>query len=85
MVMPEDDEPNYFQRINTLGQAKTLTVTGIAIVYGEGVFGASPANDLPAPFITPFADLQAEADFGTNKMLVRILSPLVLWKKEQSK
>lgn len=84
LVVPDDNESNYFQRLKVLARAKTFTVTRITPVYCEGVLGEMPTNNAPAPFITPFAELQAEANFGTDKRSVRILSPLVLREKAQS-
>jgi hypothetical protein len=85
LVVPGDNEQTYFQRLKMLAGAKTFTVTRITPVYGEGIFGEMPpTNNVPAPFFTPFAELQAEANFGTNKSLVRLLSPLVLSEKGHS-
>lgn len=82
LVVPGDNEQTYFQRLKMLARAETFTVTRITPVYGEGVFGEMPpTNNVPAPFITPFAELQAEANFGTDKVPVRLLSPLVLSDK----
>ena len=76
--MPDDDEPNYFPRLEMLARAKTFTITKITPVYGDSVFGQVPTNNLSAQFITPFAELEAEANFGTNKRTVRLVSPIVL-------
>ena len=78
IVMPDDAEPNYFQRIKMLAHARAFTITKIIPVYGDSVFGEVPTNNLPAQFITPFADLEAEADLGINKTTVRLVSPIML-------
>jgi hypothetical protein len=76
MVLP-DDEPNYFWRIKMLAKARTFTITKITPYYGEGVFGEVPTNDVPPEFVTPFAELEAVADFGNSNATVRLLSPII--------
>ena len=91
IIVPDDAEPNYFQRIEVLARAKTFTITKISPVYGDSIFGEVPTNNVPVPFITPFAELEGEADLGTNKKAVQFVSPLVrsefdrLVQKPQSK
>jgi hypothetical protein len=75
--MPNADEDTYFQRVKTLANAKTFTVTKITPYYGEGIFGEVPTNDMPPEFVTPFAELEAVADFGNSKATVRLLSPII--------
>jgi hypothetical protein len=77
IVIPNADEENYFQRVESLANAKTFTITKITPYYGEGVFGEMPTNDVPPEFLTPFAELEAVADFGNNNATVRILSPIL--------
>jgi hypothetical protein len=77
IVMPNADEDTYFQRVKTLANAKTFTVTKITPYYGEGIFGEVPTNDMPPEFVTPFAELEAVADFGNSKATVRLLSPII--------
>lgn len=76
IVLP-DDEPNYFERIKLLAQARTFTITKITPFYGEGVFGEVPTNEVPPQFITPFAELEAVADFGNRNSTVRLLAPIL--------
>lgn len=76
-VLPDPDEDDYFARLKNLASAKKLTVTKITPYYGEGVFGEVPTNDVPCKFATPFAKLEAVADFGTSNTTVRLLSPII--------
>jgi len=41
------------------------------------VFGEVPTNDVPCKFVTPFAELEAVADFGNSNATVRLLSPII--------
>jgi hypothetical protein len=75
-VLP-DDEPNYFGRIKMLAKAKAFTITKITPYYGEGVLGEVPTNDVSPEIVTPFAELEAVADFGNSKTTVRLLSPII--------
>jgi hypothetical protein len=77
MVLPDEDESNYFGRLKTLAAAKSLTITKITPYYGEGAFGETPANDEPAQTIAPFVELEAVADLGSTKMPVRLLTPIL--------
>lgn len=76
LVLPEGEE-KYFDRIRTLATARTFTITKITPYYGVGVFGEMPTNDTPPQFITPFAELEAIADFGNSNQIVRLLSPVL--------
>jgi hypothetical protein len=78
LVFPNNDELNYFERIKGLASAKTFTITKITPYYGEGVFGKTPPDDSPPEFITPFAELEAIADFGNSNAAVRLVSPIIL-------
>jgi hypothetical protein len=75
--MPNGDEENYFDRLKTLASAKKLTITKITPYYGEGMFGDVPTNDVPCKYATPFAELEAVADFGNSNATVRLLSPIL--------
>lgn len=77
IVMPNGDEENYFDRLKTLASAKKLTITKITPYYGEGMFGDVPTNDVPCKYATPFAELEAVADFGNSNATVRLLSPIL--------
>jgi hypothetical protein len=77
LVLPDDDEANYFGRLNGLANARTFTITKIALLYNEGEFGEIPTNDLPPEIITPFAKLEAIADFGNSNATVQLLSPIL--------
>jgi len=36
-----------------------------------------PTNDLPPEFVTPFAELEAVADFGNSNAVVQLVSPIL--------
>jgi len=80
LVLPNDDEPNYFGRIKNLAKATKFTIAKITPLYGEGVLGEVPSNDAPPEFVTPLAELEAVADFGNSNMPVRLLSPILTIK-----
>jgi len=77
IVLPNVDEEDYFARLKKLASAKKLTIIKITPYYGEGMFGEVPTNDVPCKFATPFAELEAVADFGNSNATVRILSPIL--------
>jgi hypothetical protein len=77
IVLPNAGEEKYFERVKSLANAKTFTVTKITPNYGEGVFGEVPTNDVPPEFATPFAELEAVADFGNSNATVRFVSPII--------
>jgi hypothetical protein len=77
IVLPNPDEEDYFARLKRLAGAKKLTITKITPYYGEGVFGEVPTNDVPCKFATPFAELEAVADFGNSNTTIRLLSPIL--------
>jgi hypothetical protein len=60
-----------------LAKAKAFTITKITPYYGEGVLGEVPTNDVSPEIVTPFAELEAVADFGNSKTTVRLLSPII--------
>jgi hypothetical protein len=77
IVVPGAAEENYFGRLQGLGSAKKFTITKITPVYGKGVFGEVPTHNVPAQFITPFAEAQAVADFSTSNSTVLFVCPIV--------
>jgi len=77
IVLPNVGEMDYFGRLRTLANAKKLTIIKITPYYGEWVFGEIPTNDVPCKFVTPFAELEAVADFGSSNATVRLLSPIL--------
>lgn len=77
IVLPNADEEDYFARLKKLATAKKLTITKITPYYGEGMFGEVPTNDVPSKFATPFAELEAVADFGNSNAIVRVVSPIL--------
>ncbi len=78
IVFPEPHhEEDYFSTLKKLADTKKLTITKITPCYGEGVFGEIPKNGELETLITPYAELQAIADFGTSNITVRIASPII--------
>jgi hypothetical protein len=77
IVLPNGDEESYFARLRALANARKLTITKITPVYGEGVFGEPSTSDTPCKFATPFAELEAIADFGASNATVRLVSPIL--------
>lgn len=77
IVLPNPDEEDYFARLKKLATAKKLTITKITPYYGEGMFVEMPTNDVPPEFVTPFAELEAVADFGNSNATVRLVSPIL--------
>lgn len=77
-VLPTPDEEDYFARLKKLAGAKKIIINKITPYYGEGVFGEVPTNDAPGNFATPFAELEAVADFGNSNASVRLLSPIIV-------
>jgi hypothetical protein len=77
IVLPNVDEEDYFARLKKLASAKKLTITKITPYYGEGMFGEVPTNDVPCKFATPFAELEAVADFGGSNATIRLVSPIL--------
>jgi hypothetical protein len=77
IVLPNPDEVDYFARLRRLANAKKITITEITPVYCDGVLGKVPTNDAPCEFATPFAELNAVADFGTSNATVRLISPIL--------
>ena len=77
-VLPTPDEEDYFARLKKLANANKLTITKITPYYGEGVFGEVPTNDAPCNVATPFAELEAVAEFGNSNASVRLLSPIIV-------
>ena len=77
IVLPNVGEETYFQRIQALANAKTFTITKITPYYSEGIFGEVPTNDVPPELVTPIAQLEAVADFGSSNATVRLLSPIL--------
>jgi hypothetical protein len=76
IVLPDGDEETYFERIKSLATAKKLTVTKITPYYGEGVFGDTN-EDYPPQFVSPYAELEAMADFGNSNAVVRMVAPII--------
>ncbi len=77
IVLPNVDEEDYFARLKELAGAKKFTITKITPYYGEGMFGEVATNDVPCKFATPFAELEAVADFGNSNATVRLISPIL--------
>jgi hypothetical protein len=76
IVLPNADGKD-LKRVKALARAKKFTITKITPYYGEFVFGELSTNDAPCKFVTPFAELEAVADFGNSNATVRLLSPII--------
>lgn len=77
MVAPFDEEKDYFARVRGLARAKSLTITGVKLYYNEGRYGEEPKQNEPPKHVTPVPELQATADFGTNRSGLRLYSPIL--------
>jgi hypothetical protein len=77
IILPMGNE-DYFAKLKTLATAKKLTVTCITPYYSESFFGETPTNDAPCQFAMPFAELEAIADLGNNKLTFQMVAPITL-------
>ncbi len=77
-VFPNENEETFFQRVKSLSQAKTFTITKITLYYGEGIFGETPKENETPKYVTPYAELQAVADLGNSNLTVRLAAPIIL-------
>ena len=77
IVVPNGEEEKYFERVKSLANAKTFTITRITPYYSEGFFGERPTNDEPSKYRPPIAELTAVADFGNSNQTVRIVAPIL--------
>ena len=78
IVLPNAEEEDYFARLRKLAKATKWTITKITPCYEEAVFGEVPTNNVPCKFITPFAELEAVADFGSSNAVFRLVSPIIV-------
>jgi hypothetical protein len=76
-VVPADDESGYFSRVRNIEHARRLTITRLRPYYADGRFGENPLTNGPSKHVTPIAELETVADFGTNAVPVKLYSPLV--------
>jgi hypothetical protein len=74
IVLPNVDEETYFQRIKTLANATTFSITNITPYYLDGELGDTNQNYLPPKYATPIAELDAVAGFGNSNAAVRMFS-----------
>jgi len=75
IVLPNDiHEDRFFQRIESLSNAKTFSITNIIPYYLDGKLGETNQNDVPPEYATPIAEIDAIADFGNSNDAVRIFS-----------
>lgn len=77
IVEPIDGELNYFTRVKSLAHARKLIITQIKAYYGEGLFGEEPPENEPSKHVSPVAELEAVADFGTNTVSIRLYAPIL--------
>lgn len=78
MTLPIGQETNYFARLKNLSMATKLTITGITPFYWELIYGDAITNDEPSKIISPFAKMNAVAEFGTNNTMLTLLSPITV-------
>ena len=57
--------------------AKSFAITKITPYYGEGILGEVTTNDTPSVFISPVAELEAVADWGTSHTKCRLYAPIL--------
>lgn len=75
--LPVGGEADYFGRIKNLAKAKKVTITKITPYYGAGVYGQAPINNEPIKIVTPIAELEVVADFGSSHTTFKLLSPML--------
>jgi hypothetical protein len=71
------NETNHLERLKVFGNARKLTVTRITPYYNEGVYGETPPDGQSERLITPFADLEAVADFGNSNATLQLIVPIL--------
>lgn len=76
IILPEFNEGD-FDRLGRLSTAKQLTIIRITLYYLEGTFGEMPVSDVPCKYATPFAELDAIANFGNSDTPVHLLAPIL--------
>jgi len=77
ILLPGPDEEHYFERLHMLEGAKSFAITKITPYYGEGILGEVTTNDTPSVFISPVAELEAVADWGTSHTKCRLYAPIL--------
>ncbi len=77
MLLSYNGEEAHLPEFKTLANATKLTITKITPYYTDDVFGDIPTNYVPAKFATPFAVLDAVADFGTSNAAIQLYSPIL--------
>jgi len=77
ITLPNRSEQDYFARLKNLSKARKLIITKITPYYREGTWGEMPTNGEPLRLITPIAEIEAIADFGTSNGNVRLFSPII--------
>ena len=77
MALPSNDDGSYLTRVKELAKAKKLSITKVTPFYGEGRYGQEPKEQGLAEFVSPFAELEVIADFGSTNISVHLLSPIL--------
>jgi hypothetical protein len=77
MSHPSWEDGSYLMKVKELAKARKLTVTKVTAFYGEGQYGQEPKDQGPAEFVSPFAELDVIADFGTTTTSVRLFCPIL--------
>jgi hypothetical protein len=75
IVLPNNDEEKYFERIKWLANATKVTITKVTPYYGEGILGDT--NDIPAKVVSPYAEIEAIADLENTNVPFQFVSPII--------
>lgn len=76
VVLPENDETAYLQRVRSLSSSTKLTVTNARLYYFEGRYGEE-ADQEPSQWVTPFAILSATAKINGTNANLQFLCPVI--------
>ena len=78
ILLPMENEPDYFNRLKSFVRAKKLTITKITPRFSEGVFGELPKETNEAvKLLSPMAELEAVAEFENSSLTATIVSPIL--------
>jgi hypothetical protein len=77
-LFPEgDNDTNYFGRIKSMAEAKSLTITKLEPDYIEGGFVAETNEQGLPKFIAPIGKLEALAVIGDSNVMIHFFCPLL--------
>ncbi len=78
ILLPIENEPDYFYRLKSFARAKKLTITKITPRFMEGVFGELPKETNGAEkLLSPMAELEAVAEFENSSLTATIVTPIL--------